>query len=135
MGNRFKRSIKNFKRGGHGVAAIRSSREARSTASDAEKQLQNAAAAEEQATYGSLSDEMGRLGQSRATARQDAIAAAQRGGTYAQTPAFESSLESETGARDRGLREEYIRRINAIRRRLGMPDYNAPSTPVAAPVS
>ena len=58
------------------------------------------------------------------------IDAAKRAGTFAETPEFNAGLTSDVKAQERGARLEAVRRMNALRRRLGLQEgdetfYNA----------
>lgn len=48
-------------------------------------------------------------------------AESKKAGTFAETPEFRLGLESEVGARVRGATLEAKRRIDALKRRLGIP--------------
>lgn len=58
-------------------------------------------------------------------ARAGAEEEAKKAGTWADTPAARSALQSEADARGRGLKHAARGRINAIRARLGMPEMTA----------
>lgn len=49
---------------------------------------------------------------------------AKQAGTYANTPEFMSGLQSEVDAGARGARVGMVGRINALRKELGMEDFN-----------
>lgn len=74
-------------------------------------------------TWGGLGEEMDRYKNVSSIARQSALDDSKRAGTYSADAGFERGLISESGARERALRKEYINRINAIRARLGLEEF------------
>ena len=65
-------------------------------------------------------------------ANEGATADAKRAGTYADTREFQTSLQSEAGARQRGLEYNSIQKQNALRIKLGLPPLPASPAPAAA---
>jgi hypothetical protein len=61
------------------------------------------------------------------TLKQSYTGAAQRAGTYSDTPQFKSELDSEVQAGTRGARIESVARQNALRTALGMSALSDPS--------
>jgi hypothetical protein len=68
-----------------------------------------------------LSREMDAYGRIDSDALAGAEADSKRAGTFAETKEFRQGLESEGGARARGLKFAAQQRINALRARLGLP--------------
>ena len=124
---------------GGGVTAI--SREIKK-GKDSEKKKDKMRAyygAQAQAEYegrsAELTSEMDRLGTLRKEAREGALSDAKRGLAYGgdfEGELFSRGVDSEAGARARGLRAGAVNRINALRDHLGLPAYEEQSDRVSA---